>query len=242
MPLITTSPYIREYGLLLNGTDQYGFHDVDLVNLLAISIWVKPTSTITTSTNDQYILSTEKLNDTVGAPLPHEGWILGTGTGFIVNETIRLSSSTGDTNEEYRTAVQNFTLTGGVWYNLIINWTGSRYDIVVNGSTQTVTSGTSDGHLPQLEASTTTVGGVRYVSGATPTNYLSATIANLIFFDTALTGGQITTIVNGGPNGPTSISGNEVGIYKFDDGTGSTATDTSSGGNDLTLVNSPTWL
>ena len=237
MPLITTRSYYNPvYGLTLNGTDQYGFHDASVPIIYAASIWVNPTNTITTASSPTSIIQTQNIT---GAPDYVESLLFGNMTGLLTNETIGIATFDPATNN--RTGVQNFTFTAGTWYNIIINWTGSRYNIIIDGVTQTVVSSVG-GHATQWDVTDSlTVGARRIYTGNDL--FLDATITNLILFDTAaLTGGEISTIYNAGQYGETSINGNQFGVYRFDDGTGSTAADTSGNGNDLTLVNSPSWI
>ncbi len=239
MPIILAEP--QNYGLLLNGSDQYGFHDTDLPDVYAISIWMRPTNTITTATSSNTLVAT-RVTDTSGALWLSEAVTVGAGTAFVVNETF-LMSKVNAPGQEWRTAVQSFTFTAGTWYNMVVNWNGSsRYNLIINGTNQSVTSGTSSGHVPILSVSTSLTVGAFRRSTSTPAGYFNGAVANLIVFDTALSGGDISTIANGGPNGPTVINGNEIGAYKFNDGGGSTAVDTSGNGYNLTLVNNPTWL
>lgn len=237
MPVISTQGYsyqyaTTDYGILLNGTNQYGYHNNDLPNIEAMSIWIKPTNNITTATSSQTVIQTQTF--ATGAD---EGVYLGNSTGLLTNETIAVHKTIDPTG--HRTGVQNFTLTASQWYNIIINWSGSLYNIIVDDSSQSLVSG-GTGHAPLFTTtSILTVGAQR---GPTTRFYLSATIANLILFDTALSSGEITSIVNDGPYGSTSVSGNEIGAYRFNEGFGVTAHDESGNGNHLTLVNTPTWV
>ncbi len=234
MPIVLAEPFIPEYGLTFNGTSQYGRHTTSLGNMLATSLWFTPTTTKTSGSSGQGLVQFD------GQPTPNFSIATGSVTGSISGEVLTMAYNSGITP---RTAVTGITFTGGTTYHIVFNWNSgaNRYDIIIDNVIQTVVSG--GGHSPIMPINKVIVAGSVNDSGVPdPAAYMDMTISNLELFDTALTSPQITALYNGGKNGSTGTTGNEVAIYRFDDGMGSFAADSSGNNNDLTLYNSPTWL
>ena len=243
MPLVTATPFgaiPEEYGLILNGTDQFAFHDSNIPGtILAASIWIVPSVTLSESSGRRTLFQTQR-----GSTSSNEEVVFGSSTSLLVNEAIAIHNNISST--QYRTGKITYTFSSGSDHHIVINWNSgqSRYDIYLNGSVQTVSSGTSAGHAPQFTVTSSLVVGAFRDPGS-PQNsfsYLPATVSNFILYDTALSGGEITTLYNGGKNAAIVTNGNELAIYKFDDKTGNTANDTSGNGNHLSLANNPNWL
>jgi len=77
--------------------------------------------------------------------------------------------------------------------------------------------------------------------GPTPLDFeITGYLDEMSLFDSALSASQISDIYNSGvPADLSSLS--PLGWWRFEEGSGTTATDSGSGGNDGTLVNSPTY-
>lgn len=71
-------------------------------------------------------------------------------------------------------------------------------------------------------------------------------VSNMAFFNDARTGAEILSDYNAGVSGLAGTENNISGLYRFDEGSGSTATDELSGGGDITfyvgaIETAPTW-
>lgn len=72
-------------------------------------------------------------------------------------------------------------------------------------------------------------------------DYADGTIDEVSLWDRELTAGEVTEIYNSGL--PTDLSDENglVGYWRLDEGTGTSATDSSTNSNTATLINGPTW-
>ncbi|TAL47552.1 LamG domain-containing protein, partial [archaeon] len=145
------------------------------------------------------------------------------------------------------------TITTGQWYHLVGTYDGNKVRVYVNGvddqSTPTLASG------PISPSSTMDLGGKATV-------YLNGLMDNVKIYSRVLSPDEISWEYNeqkenypnwfkaNQTNGATNIAttnfnydGGAVGVWHFDEGSGSIAADSSGNGNSGTLVNSPniTW-
>jgi hypothetical protein len=139
-----------------------------------------------------------------------------------------------------RTATSTTSINTGAWFHVLATWEkdtpsepsfGNRVRIYVNG----VLEGTSTRVSTSAPTYTgTIVKEIGFPYGGT--NYYRGHIDEVAAFDKLLTSSEISNIYNGGvPNDIASLS--PVSWWRFE-GTGTTATDSGSGGNNGTLENS----
>ena len=125
-------------------------------------------------------------------------------------------------------------LATNTFYNVAATYDGADINLYVNGSLvgQTAYSGG------------TTNPAVDVMIGADAAGeYWAGAIADVRIYNTALTASQIQQIYNNGAVLSTSgpASSNLVGWWKLNEGTGTTAFDSSGNGNNGTYENSPSW-
>jgi Concanavalin A-like lectin/glucanases superfamily len=114
----------------------------------------------------------------------------------------------------------------GAWHNVVLTSNGSTMTWYVDGSSVASGSTTST-----FATSAVTLASDSY------NQYLDSKIDDLAVWSTCLSSGDVTTISSGGAI-PTS---GLVAHWPFNDGSGSTAADTSGNGHTITLSGGPTW-
>lgn len=123
----------------------------------------------------------------------------------------------------------NNQLTADTWYHVAVVFDSSNdANFYVNGSFVETVAGTTP--------ATVTANTFRIGQSGSNSEYWNGKIKNVRVFNTALTAAQIAALYNNS-NIPTS---NLVSHWKFDEGSGTTATD-SAGSNTGTLTNGPTY-
>ena len=132
----------------------------------------------------------------------------------------------------------------GAWMHVVGTYDGDFVRLYKNGSQ--VGSGTD----------TSEAGNITYASSETFSigHFRDSLHANVIIdevgvFDTAISAADVTAIYNSGA--PTDLTdsgsydtdrtGNLIGYWRFEEGTGTSVADSSSNSNTGTLANSPTW-
>jgi len=125
---------------------------------------------------------------------------------------------------------------GSAWFHcaLVRNNSGADVLCYINGElkeTKTNIVGSANNTIVQNIGS----------RGPTPLDFeIEGYLDEMSVFDSALSASQISDIYNSGAPGDLS-SLSPLGWWRFEEGSGTTATDSGSGGNDGTLVNSPTY-
>jgi len=132
----------------------------------------------------------------------------------------------------------------GEWIHLaiVVKPTSDRLTLYVNGSAETIAQPAGDF---AISSSTGTVGRLNWAAY----HYTPGNVDEVAIWDTNLSSADITAIYNSGvPNDLTSSAsydtdrtGNLVGYWRFEEGTGTSVADSSDNSNTGTLVNSPTW-
>ncbi|MFE3845750.1 LamG-like jellyroll fold domain-containing protein, partial [Thermoplasmatota archaeon] len=124
--------------LFFDGSDDYiTFGDLG-TNLYCYNLWVKPNNTITKdSGNPGGGLSLHLTTFSTG-----NNFGLGNFTDLLDDETIGLHGVPSNP----RTGVQNVNISSNKWHMITFNWNASRYDIYIDGVSQTVVS-SPDGHV-----------------------------------------------------------------------------------------------
>jgi len=128
------------------------------------------------------------------------------------------------------------TVGGSAWFHcaLVRNNSGADVLCYINGvleQTKTNIVGSANNTIVKNIGS----------RGPTPEDFeIEGYLDEMSLFDSALSASQISDIYNSGvPADLSSLS--PLGWWRFEEGSGTTATDSGSGGNDGTLVNSPIY-
>jgi hypothetical protein len=218
--------FSNTYSLSFDGTDDY----IDLgtssslnpTSALTISAWVRAdTHNSTAGTYDAIYNSSKDAGRAT--------------TGFVLCATENKWYCYYYSGTTWYGVASDSNLVTGQWYHLASTWDGSTAKLYVNGSVQTSTLSLSS--ISYSTATSAKIGS--YYTG----NYLDGLIDEVSLFDSALSASDITNIYNSGtPNDISSLS--PIGWWRMgdnDSGTGTTITDQGSGGNNGTLINSPTF-
>ena len=224
---IRSLPFRNNYSLAFDGTNDYvAFSDIAALDGLAVfslSVWFKSSS----SGADQAIYSKGNPGgDSDGIDI------------FYDSEEIYVDMQTDVGNFRGNTTGNTFGA-DGTWYHLAIVYNGSTIVIYKDASvvkTQASVTGTT------VDSSKVLWIGRRH---ATSSKYFTGNMDDMAFWDVALSAADVTAIYNSGV--PTDLtdsdsydsdnSGDLQGYWKFEEGSGTSATDSSDGGNNGTLTN-----
>ena len=132
----------------------------------------------------------------------------------------------------------------GSWVHvaIVVKPTSGRLTLYVDGSAETIDQPAGDF---AISSSTGAVGRLNW----TAAHPIIGIVDEVAIWDTNLSSDDITAIWNGGvPNDLTDSgsyntdrTGNLVGYWRFEEGTGTDVADSSGNGNNGTLINTPTW-
>jgi len=142
------------------------------------------------------------------------------------NYSLRFNLNGGD---------NRFNLTGNPftinqWHNLVMVFDAGTLNFYIDGASAAFNI--YDGSVPSSLSSSSQILQIgRHAAGEL---YWDGKIDEPAIYLTALTSDQVTTIYNGGVPGDIS-SLNPVAWYRFEEGSGTTAIDAGSGGNDATI-------
>lgn len=145
-----------------------------------------------------------------------QSWLEITASGFLQSQ-LGGSATTG-----------TIPLSANAWTFVCVTVSGTTLALYVNGRSDTSATRTS-----QAATGVTNIG-----ASKTPGNYFSGCIDDIRIYNTALTAAQIQEMYENQTAAPTS---GLVGHWKLDDGSGTTAVDSSGNGYNGTLTNGPTW-
>jgi len=124
-------------------------------------------------------------------------------------------------------------LTDGNWHNLIIVRAGSGNNkMYVDGVSQTLDNDSENRTNPQ--SSLNLLIGAGYNTGGVLYRFFDGEIDEVSIFDYALTEENVTSIYNGGVPGDIASLNPQL-WYRFEEGSGTTAIDAGSGGNNGTI-------
>lgn len=209
-------------------------------NTITLSAWVNPSS----FGHSKRII--DKGYTSCGSPWSQ--YDLRQGQNSEGNNKIGMDLSIGG---GWKVLVSNSTLTTGNWYLITGVYDGSQMKIYINGvldNSQNQT-GTIDGYSTNV-----TIGGG--ITGGACNNSFPGQIDDTRIYNRALSASEITQLYSNPGNiasygtaisQPTTSSGSEeagpgpVAYWKFDDGQGTTAQDSSSSNNDGT-ISGATWV
>jgi len=232
-----TAPLVNNYSIDLDGTNDYISTTSASLDVYAASFWVKPDSTINSSSGAQVLFSSST-----------NRFALGNVTSYLAsNESIGIAYSTG------AFGTGNVSIPNSSWTNIFIAWKTSSqtnsgsagYDFWVNGVLQTTAMGAhSGGTQPTspLTASNINIG--RRSDGQM---YYAGLVDEVALWSTDVSG-DIATIYNSGkPDDLSSssvVSTAPINWYRMgdnDSGTGTTITDQGSLPANGALTNGPTF-
>ncbi len=220
------------YALLFaSGSSQYGHNDDSSTwNLgsgdFTMSLWVKFTS-LPTNGNEMSFLTHFNANQ-------HK-WIF-----HVYNNAGTYQIQTGDYQNFFDYFNCSPNLTTGVWYNFVWRRSGNTFNVY-----QAASSIGSSTHAVTFE---TITGNLNFAQEGSPNNrYLDGTMDEIGIWNRALTTGEISTLYNlGSGYYITTASGpgntNLLGLWHFDENTGTSAADSSGNNHTVTLVNTPSWV
>ncbi len=209
---------VWEYDLKFDGTSSYATSDkvvsTDTANV-TIDAWVKWNGTTTGGTP---LIASNGCADSNGY-----GLYL-----YLNNHLSVLVCAVG-------WLVSDSTLPVNTWTHVALVRSGGTFVLYENGVNlpfgYSGTSGTA-ATLPLIPASSFFVGG----ESSSHPDYFPGEIDEVRLSNMARYSSNFTP-----PTKPFTSDGNTLALYHFNEGSGSVAEDSSGNGNDLTLVNSPTW-
>lgn len=219
------------YSVDFDGSDDYmdigGSYDLG-----TFSAWFKPDSTLSSSVGPYMIAGFTGVG-----PYASFGGITVSGniTGTLTDEIITIY--TGDWLYGY--ASSSATISNTAWHHVAVRWTGSDYEIYLDGSQVKNTDG-QFGSLSKAKIPISNLSIGRRNDGG---KYFPGLVDEVAIWSTPLSASDITDIYNSGvPTDLTSYSPN--GWWRMgddDSGSGTTITDQGSGSNNGTLTNGPTF-
>ena len=227
--------FTNAYSVDFDGTNDYMALS-GLSTCYAFSCWIKPDSTITSSSGLK--------GNLLGAnSLQWFGGLGGDLTGDFTNELITIRPYT---QGGFAYTSSSDSIPSGSWTHIAIRWEASNsstnpgnagYDIFKNGIKVGNAAGSAAISSP-LTFSTGLIGGRQ-----TSAFFFNGKIDEVAFWDSSVSESDIATMYNSGvPGDLTSLS--PYGWWRMgddDSGTGTTITDQGSGSNDGTLTNGPTF-
>ncbi len=225
--------------LSFDGTDDYttvaDANSLDITSAISMAVWIKTTDTNgcimskgTSSTDKCFDLSANKVYE------------LG-----ILSSTLYFQTSNGTTTNVVSGSAT--PLLDNQWHHVVGTWDGTTttnaMKIYIDGAV--TYQGTATVTTIQSTSSSLAFG---YGS----TYYLAGSIDEGRLYNRALSAGEIKSLFNlaesdkvntsvSQPQGTGRLDSGLAGYWKMDDGSGTSATDSSTNGNTGTLTNGPTW-
>jgi len=156
---------------------------------LTLALWVYTAGGITRTMSSEVLL--QYGDDADYGDGRREVIFLGPCTGKLTDETV---SMYGNPPGQSNTAITEELSSG--WHHLVFRWNSgeSRYDIIVDGVTKTVTKGTSDGHVAQMDMDELILGKWSYDSNAMFTGRMDEVFA----WKVAISDAAVAALYNGG--------------------------------------------
>lgn len=239
---LTSSPPATQgqvgQSLSFNGSTQYisvtQSSSLNTFTALAVSAWVYPTVV-----SGNYII-VRKNNDTGGTN--HDLYQL----DISSNKARFLVAANGS---GVQTAGNDTVLTANAWYHLVGTWDGTTARLYIN-QVQEPTTDSLSGTIATSTSNSLQIGRTEL-----STAYFSGKIDEVRIYNRALAASEITSLYAQGssdktnssvsqPQGTGRLDSGLAGYWRLDDGSGSSATDSSTSANTGTLTNfpgSPTW-
>tara|TARA_Y100000310_G_scaffold129911_1_gene129078 strand:+ start:406 stop:1143 length:738 start_codon:yes stop_codon:yes gene_type:complete len=231
LAISTLTPVVNSYSILFDGTNDYvevTDSDVNISSPITISAWIK---VVTAGTYDGIVNNALR-------------WNYG-GYRVAKNADGGISYNYNEGNQGYVAQTGAGRIVASSWYHIVITRTGASVKIYINGieeqiSTGSPTAGTGNQYNDLqigIEKNDSTY---RYP--------FPGNIDGVAIWDVVLDTPAIESIYNQGEPidltnnaGHYTGSGDLVGYWRFEQGTGTSATDSSTNANAGTLTNSPAW-
>ena len=236
MGVQTTPPFSNTYSLDFDGVDDYvnigNGVNFEYTDSFSYSFWVNPDAV----SGVKYLYSKY---DSGRGILIYLNSSSGAGNNTLNFNLYNTNSGSTATRKRIVTNSANFALPN-VWTNIVITYDGSGLGSGIsfykNGVLQTVTV-TQD----NLQNNTIVVTQNSYISGNNfGSSFLAGSQDEFAIYNSELSSGDALAIYNSGaPNDLTSLS--PLSWYRFEEGSGTTAIDSGSGGNNGSLTNGPTY-
>jgi hypothetical protein len=217
-----STPASATYSVDFNGETQYG------------TITNGYTNTI--KGDDTYSVSLWFNSDTFGSPggvLLEASGLPATSFWLEYNGSSGFYWASGGSYRTYTTA----TLSAGTWYNLTIVKTGAgnNGNLYLNGVLQNSYSGTLGS---SVNSNSDFLVGKYHTTGYT----MDGRMDDLRIYNTSLSATDVSNIYNNGNGSLIDQATGLAGWWKFDDGAGTSAADSSGNGLTMTLSGSPSWV
>jgi len=232
MGVQTTAPFLNTYSTSFDGVDDYinigNGINFEYTDAFTYSFWVNPDAL----SGVKYLFSKYDSGRGVLMYFNSSGGATPAAISFNLYNT---NSGSTATRKRITTTTGNI-LTKSVWSNIVITYDGSGLGsgikLYKNGVSQTVTV-TQD----NLQNNTIVVSQDAYISGNNfGSSFLAGNQDEWAIFNTELSAADALAIYGAGqPTDLTSLS--PLAWYRFEEGMGTTATDSGSGGNNGTLIN-----
>jgi len=214
---ITSGGGGNDYALDYNGTNQYvEVPDNSVLDTSSITVecWFYPNAPFK---GEQQLVA-------------HNNWDTGTGYVLMINDSGKLVFRIHTANG-VRQAVGTTNISTNVWHHAL-----GTYDRV---TVRVFLDGQMEGTYSTTEAIVDCTNPLRFGIGAYVLNYF--------WFDGVIDEVRISRIARYSasfsvPTGPYTTDSNTVGLWHFDEGTGTTTADASGNGNNGTLYNGPVWV
>ena len=223
--------FVNTYSIYFDGTDDYidiGDHQL-ITTEGTISAWIK----IDNFSTNEYVLSK---NHIAGGSREYEMLINANKYAVFIVIDDHTGGYTADT-----VATGTTTLSADTWYHIVgtthdTNKTKVYVNGLIEGTSDTAVATVGDGSAPLVIGKTT---------GGTQTNGF---IDEVAIWDVELDADAIAAVYNSGTpfnltkdKGNYNNSGDLVGYWRFEEGTGPSAADSSTNGNTGTLKHDATW-
>jgi hypothetical protein len=221
--LVGSSSFSNTQSIELDGIDDYveTNFNADNFSLLSVSAWIK-------ATNPQFdynaIISNHYRNDTA----PYFQFVC------RIDNNGKLQYRIGNSSSSIFNVISTTTVRDNSWHHFVGTYNGSTLKIYIDGVLENTAS--ANGNL-YTTGNKTSIGGVIDVTSGSEiiNNNFLGNIDEVSIFNTELSASDVTSIYNGGvPNDISSLL--PLSWWRFE-GSGTTATDSGSGGNNGTLQN-----
>ncbi len=234
-----TAPLVNNNSVILGGTNQY-IDTAAALTLQSASVWIKPDSTIQSSSGGQVVLGGDGTN--------YRPLFIGDATSYVSNEVVGVAYGSG----AFGTG-SGLTLSNSSWSHIFIAWQTSSqsnggsagYDFWINGVLQTTGSGAQSGGTPPT--SPMSIGSLDIGRRQNSSQYYAGLVDEVALWSTDVSA-DIATIYNSGKpddlNNSSVVSTAPVNWWRMGDnnnGTGTTISDQGSVPADGTLINGPTF-
>ena len=238
----------NSYSLSFDGFEDHGVSSYvapSSLTAISYSFWMKSsntTSSITLGPSDASTINNAK-SFRVLSPSNTKAYyvIVNDGTGFYLNNSVGGQDATisGSTN-----------IRDGLWHHLVFTVSGTSVKIYIDGGDAAINasnSSNSEGHALSVTSTKSYAGGENSYflgkNGQYDSYYYDGLMDEVAVFEYELTASQVRSIYNSGT--PKNLASYSPNVWwrmgDNDSTTGTTITDQRSGGNNLTLINGPTF-